>query len=113
VQWLLHSTPTLWCSMTAVHDTCVHCRYVYECHEDFAALPTFGVIPAHPVAMFVPLEHYIPNYDRVRPRCTSTARAHNAACLYSDCWQLYYPAAASPAEMHVFLCWEQLSMRLS
>ncbi|WIA35514.1 hypothetical protein OEZ86_003941 [Tetradesmus obliquus] len=39
-------------------------KYVYECHADFAALPTFGVIPAHPVAMFAPLEHYIPNYDR-------------------------------------------------
>lgn len=41
---------------------------MYECHADFAALPTFGVIPAHPVAMFAPLEHYIPNYDRVS-RC--------------------------------------------
>jgi hypothetical protein len=40
-------------------------QYVYECHEAFAALPTFAVIPAHPVAMFVPLEGYIPNYDRV------------------------------------------------
>jgi hypothetical protein len=40
-------------------------QYVYECHKAFAALPTFAVIPAHPVAMFVPLEGYIPNYDRV------------------------------------------------
>ena len=40
--------------------------FVYECHPDFAALPTFAVIPAHPVAMFVPLEGYIPSYDRVR-----------------------------------------------
>jgi hypothetical protein len=40
-------------------------QYVYECHQAFAALPTFAVIPAHPVAMFVPLEGYIPRYDRV------------------------------------------------
>jgi hypothetical protein len=53
-----------WCFMRAF--VFIALRYVYECHEEFAALPTFGVIPAHPVAMFVPLEHYIPNYDRVR-----------------------------------------------
>jgi hypothetical protein len=68
MQWRLHSTQTFQCSCHQVTLGCT-CRYVYECHEDFAALPTFGVIPAHPVAMFVPLEHYIPNYDRVRPHC--------------------------------------------
>lgn len=41
-------------------------QYVYECHQAYAALPTFAVIPAHPVAMFVPLEQYIPNYDRAK-----------------------------------------------
>lgn len=40
-------------------------KYVFECHEAFSALPTFGVIPAHPLAMFLPLEAYIPQYDRV------------------------------------------------
>lgn len=43
-------------------------KYVYECHQAFAALPTFAVIPAHPLAMFVPLEGYIPGYDRVSVR---------------------------------------------
>lgn len=46
-------------------------KYVYECHQAFAALPTFAVIPAHPLAMFVPLEGYIPRYDRV-----SESRGH-------------------------------------
>ena len=45
--------------------TAADLKYVYECHEDFAALPTFAVIPAHPVAFGVPLEQYIPNFDRV------------------------------------------------
>jgi hypothetical protein len=53
-------------------------RYVYECHNDFAALPTFAVIPAHPVAMFVPLEGYIPRYDRVR--------GHDAWCTHGLGW---------------------------
>jgi multifunctional beta-oxidation protein len=40
--------------------------HVYECAAGFAPLPTFAVIPAHPVAMCVPLEGYLPQYDRVR-----------------------------------------------
>jgi multifunctional beta-oxidation protein len=54
-------------------------RYVYECHNDFAALPTFAVIPAHPVAMFVPLEGYIPRYDRVRGQAAWCTAWHRGA----------------------------------
>lgn len=78
-------------------------RYVYECHNDFAALPTFAVIPAHPVAVFVPLEGYIPRYDRVRGQaawCTAWLRA--APPHYQPCWSkaaafgLYHMRAMQP-----------------
>ena len=72
-------------------------KFVYECHEAFAALPTFGVIPAHPVAMFVPLEGYIPRYDRV------SSAAPNYVDAAVQVWhlspprgQVLEPAAACP-----------------
>lgn len=48
-------------------------QYVYENHQHFAALPTFAVIPAHPSTRQVPLEHYLPNFDRVRQQLCSAA----------------------------------------
>lgn len=62
----------------------ITCRYVYECHPEFSALPTFAVIPAHPVAMFVPLEHYIPNYDRVSIRHPTHHLLDAAIALHVD-----------------------------
>lgn len=41
-------------------------RWVYERHPAFAPLPTFAVIPAHPSTGLIPLETYLPNFDRVR-----------------------------------------------
>lgn len=38
-------------------------RFVYECNEDFAVLPTFPVIAAHPSILCIPLAEYIPNCD--------------------------------------------------
>lgn len=66
--------------------------FVYECHPDFAALPTFAVIPAHPVAMFVPLEGYIPSYDRVR----GTGRGKGAVgCMREPHQQLWHLKASA------------------
>jgi hypothetical protein len=65
-------------------------KYIYECHEDFAALPTFAVIPAHPVAFGVPLEQYIPNFDRVSMRLPQ-----KSAALLPDLLQ-YHVQPTSP-----------------
>ncbi|GIL83395.1 hypothetical protein Vretimale_11231 [Volvox reticuliferus] len=40
-------------------------RYVYEGAEDFAVLPTYSIVAAHPSLQLVPLESYIPGgFDR-------------------------------------------------
>ncbi|GIL53055.1 hypothetical protein Vafri_8748 [Volvox africanus] len=40
-------------------------RYVYEGAEDFAVLPTYSIVAAHPSLQLVPLESYLPGgFDR-------------------------------------------------
>ena len=39
-------------------------RWTYENHEEFAALPTFGVIPQFQASMGLPLD-WLPNYNPV------------------------------------------------
>ncbi|GLI59853.1 hypothetical protein VaNZ11_001841, partial [Volvox africanus] len=40
-------------------------RYVYEGAQDFAVLPTYSIVAAHPSLQLVPLESYIPGgFDR-------------------------------------------------
>jgi hypothetical protein len=43
-------------------------RFLFEQDARFAALATFGVIPAFPVTRSVPMGHYLPNYKQVRGR---------------------------------------------
>jgi len=40
-------------------------QFVYENHENFSALPSFGVIPAFPCMTSIPFGDYIPNPDMV------------------------------------------------
>ena len=42
-------------------------QWTYEGDSDFAALPTFGVIPQFPTSSGVPLD-WLPNFNPVRPR---------------------------------------------
>lgn len=41
-------------------------QYVYEGHPQFQALPTYCIIAAHPAMALIPLETYIPGFDRTR-----------------------------------------------
>jgi multifunctional beta-oxidation protein len=40
-------------------------QWTFEGHEDFAALPTFGVIPQFPCSTGLPMD-WLPNYNPVR-----------------------------------------------
>jgi multifunctional beta-oxidation protein len=40
-------------------------QYIYEQHQRFKALPTFAVVIAHPIVYTIPLDQYIPNYQKV------------------------------------------------
>jgi multifunctional beta-oxidation protein len=41
-------------------------QWTYEGNDDFAAIPTFGVIPQFGTAFAVPLD-WLPNFNPVRP----------------------------------------------
>mgnify|MGYP002385202612 CR=1 FL=1 len=40
-------------------------KYVYENHDDFSALPSFGVIPSFGCQVTIPFGDYIPKFDFV------------------------------------------------
>ena len=40
-------------------------QWTFEAHDQFAALPTFGVIPQFPCSTGIPLD-FVPNYNPVR-----------------------------------------------
>jgi hypothetical protein len=45
---------------------CVAQRYVFEGDEQFAALPSYVVVPAFGVLDTIPFKDYVPNFKKVR-----------------------------------------------
>lgn len=62
-------------------------RYVYENHEDFAALPTFGVLALHNGALEgVDLTGVLPNFNPVgRQSCSAVRRAKTVSSVSDWC----------------------------